>query len=329
MILIISEERDISTNHVIDWLIYYKQDYLRINISTSVTIKQVMVSKESEKIILKAGEAEFNLYDIKGYWYRRGWINFHQKVNFKLFENEDLARGIQAHLIHELSNIEGLIFNVLNQIPRKINKFSDSRYNNKLINLCQAKNVGLDIPNTLIASDKDSLEEFYKKNNEDIITKAVREGLGPYFKKTPYLSYTERVEKNDIRKATTKFFPSLFQKNIDKAYEIRVFYLVDKIYSTAIFSQRRKEANIDYRHYDFSSPDRFVPYQLPLGIEEKIHQFMNAINMSSGSLDFIATKNDSYVFLEVNPVGQYGGMVSTPSNYYLDKIIAKYLIGNE
>ena len=39
----------------------------------------------------------------------------------------------------------------------------------------------------------------------------------------------------------------------------------------------------------------------------------------------ILNKNNEYVFLEINPVGQYG-MVSEPCNYFLDKKIAHYLI---
>jgi hypothetical protein len=37
------------------------------------------------------------------------------------------------------------------------------------------------------------------------------------------------------------------------------------------------------------------------------------------------TKKGEYVFLEVNPIGQFG-MVSAPCNYNLEKKIAQYLI---
>ena len=52
---------------------------------------------------------------------------------------------------------------------------------------------------------------------------------------------------------------------------------------------------------------------------------MKKLKLETGSLDFIKTTDDRLVFLEVNPVGQFG-MVSSPCNYYLEKKIAEYLI---
>jgi len=49
------------------------------------------------------------------------------------------------------------------------------------------------------------------------------------------------------------------------------------------------------------------------------------LNLDTGSIDLIYTKSDEFVFLEINPVGQYD-MVSAPCNYYLDKKIASLLL---
>ena len=53
-------------------------------------------------------------------------------------------------------------------------------------------------------------------------------------------------------------------------------------------------------------------------------RFMDKAGLNTGSLDFVITKNKRFVFLEVNPVGQYD-FVSVNCNYHLDKIIAKKL----
>jgi hypothetical protein len=49
------------------------------------------------------------------------------------------------------------------------------------------------------------------------------------------------------------------------------------------------------------------------------------MNLNTGSIDLICTKSGEYVFLEVNPVGQFS-MVSFPCNYYLEEKIADLLI---
>jgi D-alanine-D-alanine ligase-like ATP-grasp enzyme len=51
---------------------------------------------------------------------------------------------------------------------------------------------------------------------------------------------------------------------------------------------------------------------------------MNKLDLNCGSIDMIVTPKNEYVFLEVNPVGQFG-MVSYPCNYNLEKKIAEYL----
>jgi len=51
---------------------------------------------------------------------------------------------------------------------------------------------------------------------------------------------------------------------------------------------------------------------------------MKAVNLNTGSLDFIKSTDGEYVFLEVNPAGQFG-MTSASCNYYLHKEIANYL----
>jgi D-alanine-D-alanine ligase-like ATP-grasp enzyme len=52
---------------------------------------------------------------------------------------------------------------------------------------------------------------------------------------------------------------------------------------------------------------------------------MQKADLNCGSLDLIKSKDGRYVFLEVNPSGQFG-MVSYPCNYYLEEEVAKSLI---
>lgn len=72
--------------------------------------------------------------------------------------------------------------------------------------------------------------------------------------------------------------------------------------------------------------NRFVPYCLELSVEEKLISLMRYLGLNTGSIDFIATKENKIVFLEINPGGQFGGMVSKPCNYFLEKEVADYLL---
>ena len=55
---------------------------------------------------------------------------------------------------------------------------------------------------------------------------------------------------------------------------------------------------------------------------------MERTGLITGSLDFILTPSGEYVFLEVNPSGQYD-MISKPCNYHLDKAIATFLYNSD
>ena len=136
---------------------------------------------------------------------------------------------------------------------------------------------------------------------------------------------TELLSKNRKKYIPDTFPPSFFQKCIEKEYEIRTFFIENDYYSMAIFSQNDEQTKIDFRNYNESKPNKFIPYILPEDIKSKLIELMKCINLNCGSIDLIVGKDGNYYFLEVNPVGQYD-MVSVPCNYNLHKKIAEYLI---
>lgn len=47
------------------------------------------------------------------------------------------------------------------------------------------------------------------------------------------------------------------------------------------------------------------PYQLPQSIEAKLLELMKKLGLNYGAIDLILTPNNEYVFLEINPVGEF------------------------
>jgi glutathione synthase/RimK-type ligase-like ATP-grasp enzyme len=52
---------------------------------------------------------------------------------------------------------------------------------------------------------------------------------------------------------------------------------------------------------------------------------MADLGLETGSIDLIRTPDGRTVFLEINPVGQFG-MISHPCNYNLERVVAEHLI---
>lgn len=138
------------------------------------------------------------------------------------------------------------------------------------------------------------------------------------------MCYTLRCDTAIVAALPTTFFPTLFQTEIPKAYELRIFYLAGRCYAMAMFSQASRRTAIDFRRYSASEPTRSVPYRLTASQEANVRTLMDLLELDTGSLDMIVTPDDRYVFLEVNPVGQFG-MTSAPCNYNLERLVAEHL----
>lgn len=320
MIAIFSKSRlEGATDEVIDWLKYYGALYIRINGSDFI----------SSVIMKNFDQSSFTsqLEKCNSFWFRR-WMDdgFLDKqldsveifgVNRTLLEN---------HLMRELNLLS-------NELWRKLkNKHWITKptelISKKLEMIDRARNVGLLIPETLVSTDKSELIAF-KNKFERIITKTIGDVPGFSFGGINYSLRTAEVDDEIIYSLPTTFFPSLFQRLIDKEFEVRIFFLYTKFYSMAIFSQLDKQTEIDFRNYNRSKPNRTVPFKLPSEVQDKLKKLINELNLTSGSIDMIKRKDSNeYYFLEINPVGQIG-MTSYPCNYYLERSIAKKLIEND
>ncbi len=206
-------------------------------------------------------------------------------------------------------------------IPPYINPYPTKSYQLK-----KAQECGLNIPNTFVTNNKDSLNFFYKNNQENIITKNLSNPLFFEKNKNKFASYTSTVCIKDINTQNSIFFPSIFQANISKIVELRVFYLLGNFYTYAIFSSINEQTSIDFRIYDHEKPNRRMKYELTNELKFKIDKLMKVLNLHTGSIDLIKC-NDSYVFLEVNPQGMFGGLENYGIN--IEEDLSNYLINSD
>jgi glutathione synthase/RimK-type ligase-like ATP-grasp enzyme len=68
-----------------------------------------------------------------------------------------------------------------------------------------------------------------------------------------------------------------------------------------------------------------VPFKLPARIINKLKKLSKLKNLNSGSIDLIFTTERKFIFLEINPVGQYD-YLEYYTNYPISKTIAKLLM---
>lgn len=327
MILIFSIQTDSSTCDVIDWLVSEKIDFVRINMDdyTIVNSVKIEINNNGNNIVLLYKDKKIDLEDVKGVWYRRGGsFNLSQSINWAELNISDIVKQeLKLDLWNESKSLINFIHMCLKNKKNINNFFSSSP--NKLLMLKEAVDCGLKIPKTIITSSKSDLIKFINECG-NVITKGIDESLHFGDDENFYSVYTEEIVNLDV--VPQKFFLSKFQQKINKVFEIRVFYFFKQFYSMAIFSQENEQTSTDFRKYDSQKPNRNIPYELPLKEKNKIIKLMKRMDLNCGSLDLIYDKDEEFIFLEINPVGQFG-MMSTPCNYNLEKIIAEKLIEYE
>lgn len=224
---------------------------------------------------------EICLSSIKLFYRRRGELVFDRSalkrstINEFIFQEEFLK-----YKVNKLSNMIGKRLTV-----------------NKLIALEIASKYNIMTPSSYLSC-------LPANKYEALVTKPISD-IRPFIERNIkyYPVGTIPISRSELH---TSVIHGFFQENVKKKFEIRVLYIRDKFFSMAIFSQRDRKTQTDYRNYNRELPNRMIPYLLPATIEQKLKCVMNELNLDTGSIDMIYTSEDQYVFLEVNPCGQFG-----------------------
>lgn len=324
MVIIVSNEYDGATSNVISYLKINGHDCVRMTVEKFIDSIDIQLTSSKVGISFSVSGEELSYDDITSFWFRKNGIELFSKLKIKcprLFSEGHKERLKDFLIAEELKSLNEFLIFMLEQ-KHHLGNLSVGN-GNKLISFVCARNSGLKIPKSVVSSKPEVLKKF--ATNFKTMAKPIEEGY--YYRGEDYSFFTRNnlFDKRVIAENRDEtIFPSCLQKYVDKKIELRIFYLNGKCYSMAIFSQSDRKTQIDFRNYNDEKPNRMVPYNLPKEIENKIDSFMKKMKLRTGSIDMILTKENEYVFLEVNPVGQYG-FVSGHCNYPLDSMIFKYL----
>jgi ATP-GRASP peptide maturase of grasp-with-spasm system len=319
MILILSTRiGDITTDFVIDWLIFYKQEYFKLTPKSIAFDNEIEIYFPDIHFGNKNKDFIFRDTIVKKIWYRKWNVKVEIDSILSKKNNDKGVKNLLDLLVSETNAISSYLFYRLNNI-KWLSQPSD-KLKNKLVQQLVAESLGLLTPQTSVLNNQNHIDLAFKEKST--ITKLIDCSFSFNKNNSIFQSYTSVVEKLYPQR---DIFPSLIQKEIKKQFEIRVFYIEEEIYSAAIFSQQNKQTSTDFRHYDYASPNRIIPYELPDGIRQKITALMKKLNMNTGSIDLIVDTKDDIYFLEVNPFGQFGN-ISKECNYFLEKLVAENLM---
>jgi ATP-GRASP peptide maturase of grasp-with-spasm system len=329
MILVISENTDYTTKLILEWLDHQGKEFLRLNLEDKITITNISYGENSDATFNILGR-DILSSSIKSVWFRRGFMRVNDFLHYKvsLRDIDSIEKGMKYYLsAHSNARQEIIECNIHQENKNAIGRNGLGRINKSNV-LKIAEKLGLNIPSTILTTKKNELLKFQSEHEQGIITKSIDVNFYASEKTEKEIlsfnQYTAEITAEDIADFPEIFNLTTFQEKLEKSYEICSFFWNKKYYSQALFTQTNEKTKLDSRDYDDENKTRSLPINLPNHLEVKIKRLMKTLDLETGSLDFVKTKNGKFVFLEVNPRGQFG-YLSKSSNYNLEKIIAENL----
>ena len=292
-VLLFTNKDDVTTDLIVQELKRQKIDFYRFNteeLSKSVEIV-LDLNKDLFLLIDKLDNKEYHLLDFTDIYYRR--------PELPIYNDVDLTEGERSFLQIEIYyTLEG-VYRLLSKKHWFNNVFAIRNAENKIYQLLLAKEVGLTIPSSLISNHYDSVKRFLGHGKH--IIKPVHNAR-IMDEKQPQIVYTSEITQA-IKKEEAEFNINYLQKKIEKRCDVRATFINKKCFAVTIDSQQLEDTCIDWRKGEHIL--QHTPIELPLDIQSKCLRLMRRLNLDYGAIDFVLDKQGNYVFLEINPNGQW------------------------
>jgi len=318
MILIVTNHQDHTADFLILELKKRQVDYVRFN--TEDFPNKVFMNWEIKdgKVdgYLEFPKRRIQISEIKSAWYRRPVsplpspdILDQETQNFVVEESRAALDGLWRTLS---------CFWVSNPDNIRIAE-------NKLYQLKIATQVGFKIWPTLVTTDVNSANEFYREYSGDVIYKPLRKGRLIRGGEQSFI-FTNLISKEAFDQfSRIKYAPCLLQKYIPKGNELRITVIGDQVFSIEVDSQTIPEALHDWRRALHSNVQH-KPFNLSPEIENKCKKIVKALGLEFGAIDLIITPDGEPVFVEINPNGQWAWIQQICRNIPMRETLADLLI---
>mgnify|MGYP003178473868 FL=1 len=155
-----------------------------------------------------------------------------------------------------------------------------------------ASKYGWSIPKSYIGNDEEKGGEYTQLMS---IIKPLT--TGKTYGKNGWELYQTNMFKGI--KEDISLTPIYLQQYIRKQYEVRLTIIAREVYAVRIDTKNKIDWRLDYQNH------RYTLIICPEDIIKKCYQMMDDFNLIFGAFDFIVTPEDKWVFLEVNPNGQW------------------------
>lgn len=302
MILILTNAVDAHADYISRKLTERGADYLRVDngdFPAQAELSTTFSPAGQPSYRLYRGAETYDLSQITAGWYRRPL----SPVPELQFEGQPLWDYVQEETRWL---VEG-VWHALDCQWLPATRDTLLRAEDKVGQLRLAGALGFELPPTLIGNSPRALLEFRRQHAGEIICKSVHNPLlfDSEWKDSGHTVKTWLVSNRDWGYAASlRYCPAIFQAYVPKRLELRITVVGERVFACEIHSQQAHRTRHDWRNYDLANtPHR--PHRLPLEIERLCVQLTARLGLCYGAIDLILTPDGRYVFLEINPNGQF------------------------
>jgi glutathione synthase/RimK-type ligase-like ATP-grasp enzyme len=175
----------------------------------------------------------------------------------------------------------------------------------KLLQLRLATDEGLTVPESLVTSDPVEIRALYAAWEGRMIAKLVGGQVVAASADEQHVVYTTLLEDADlVDDEALGACPALYQRLVEKAFELRVTIVGDEIFACRIDSQAVPDAMIDWRG---AGPARvgLEAYELDPEVARRCLALTRRLRLQFAGIDLIVTPTGETVFLELNAAGTW------------------------
>lgn len=171
----------------------------------------------------------------------------------------------------------------------------DAAATHKPWQLALAREIGLSIPETLMTNNPDEARAFWARYPSEIVYK-IFIATPNAWRETRMVGTEEEALADQIRLA-----PVIFQRYVPAVVDLRITAIGTTLFAAEGHSQRG-EYPVDVRA---NRKITYQPHVLPPDVERKLLILMRRLGLEYGAIDMRLTPDGDYVFLEINPAGQF------------------------
>jgi glutathione synthase/RimK-type ligase-like ATP-grasp enzyme len=239
-------------------------------------------------------------HDICAAWYRRS-RGLHAPIPSLNLLHGDLENFVRVQSSATLSGLFAGLQTLWVGQPFKLRQAEV-----KAVQLAAASKAGLTTPTTLISNDPERAAVFVEALRDTdcaikpLIATRVDSEEGARLPLTTILPRGHALD-------SVALAPSIFQPYIEKAYELRCVVMGERIFTVKLDSQAHESTRKDWRaDGDVEGEEmKHEVFDLPERVQAGLHRLMRSFEINFASIDMIVTPEGEFVFLDLNPNGQW------------------------